>query len=55
MDAGTISAEARNAVAYAVSKGYFKGDAANNFNPKGTLTRAQAATILTRVLEDLRS
>ena len=54
-DADTISAEARNAVAYAVSKGYFKGDAGNNFNPKGTLTRAQAATILNRVLEDLRT
>jgi len=54
-DADSIAAEARNAVAYAVSKGYLKGVTADSFNPQGTLTRAQAATILSRVLEDLRS
>ncbi|OME53483.1 S8 family serine peptidase [Paenibacillus odorifer] len=54
-DADNIAAEARNAVAYAVSKGYLKGVGADNFNPQGTLTRAQAATILSRVFEDLRS
>jgi minor extracellular serine protease Vpr len=54
-DADSIAAEARNAVAYAVTKGYLKGVTADNFNPQGTLTRAQAATILSRVLEDLRS
>lgn len=54
-DADSIAAEARNAVAYAVSKGYLKGVTADSFNPQGTLTRAQAATILGRVLEDLRS
>ncbi|HEY4430794.1 MAG TPA: S-layer homology domain-containing protein, partial [Paenibacillus sp.] len=54
-DADNIAAEARNAVAYAVSKGYLKGVSADTFNPQGTLTRAQAATILSRVLEDLRS
>ncbi|HBS44835.1 MAG TPA: hypothetical protein DEA91_10910, partial [Paenibacillus sp.] len=32
-----------------------KGVTADSFNPQGTLTRAQAATILSRVLEDLRS
>lgn len=54
-DADSIAAEARNAVAYAVSKGYLKGVTTDSFNPQGTLTRAQAATILSRVLEDLRS
>ncbi|MEK3658519.1 S8 family serine peptidase [Paenibacillus sp. FSL F4-0236] len=54
-DADKIAAEARNAVAYAVTKGYLKGVTADSFNPQGTLTRAQAATILSRVLEDLRS
>ncbi|WP_449600469.1 S8 family serine peptidase [Paenibacillus sp. Marseille-Q9583] len=54
-DADNIAAEARNAVAYAVTKGYLKGVTADSFNPQGTLTRAQAATILSRVLEDLRS
>ncbi|WP_339319358.1 S8 family serine peptidase [Paenibacillus sp. FSL R10-2734] len=54
-DADSIAAEARNAVAYAVSNGYLKGVSADSFNPQGTLTRAQAATILSRVLEDLRS
>jgi minor extracellular serine protease Vpr len=54
-DADTIASEARNAVAYAVSKGYLNGVTADSFNPQGTLTRAQAAVILHRVFEDLRS
>ncbi|MHA6530381.1 S8 family serine peptidase [Paenibacillus sp. BAC0078] len=54
-DAGKISANAKNAISFAVSKGYLKGEGANTFNPQGTLTRAQAAAILHRVLEDLRS
>lgn len=54
-DAGSISANAKNAIAYAVSKGYLQGVGNNTFNPKGTLTRAQAAVILERVLEDLRN
>ncbi|WNS43741.1 S8 family serine peptidase [Paenibacillus sp. MMS20-IR301] len=54
-DAGSISADAKNAIAFAVSKGYLQGVGNNTFNPKGTLTRAQAAVILERVLEDLRN
>ncbi|UQZ32963.1 hypothetical protein C2I18_04935 [Paenibacillus sp. PK3_47] len=54
-DTPKISESARNAVAFVVSKGYFKGEGANTFNPGGTLTRAQAAVILHRVFEDLRS
>jgi minor extracellular serine protease Vpr len=54
-DAGSISANAKSAIAYAVSKGYLQGVGGNTFNPKGTLTRAQAAVILERVLEDLRN
>lgn len=53
-DSGSISADAKNAIAFAVSKGYLQGVGGNTFNPKGTLTRAQAAVILERVLEDLR-
>lgn len=54
-DTAKISPEAKNAIAFAVGKGYLKGEGANTFNPNGTLTRAQAAAILHRVLEDLRS
>lgn len=54
-DTAAISESARDAVAFVVGKGYFKGQGANTFNPGGTLTRAQAAVILHRVLEDLRS
>lgn len=54
-DAGSISSNARNAIAFAVSKGYLQGVGNNTFNPKGTLTRAQTAVILERVLEDLRN
>ena len=54
-DASSISADAKNAIAFAVSKGYLQGVGGNTFNPTGTLTRAQAAVILERVLEDLRN
>lgn len=54
-DADDIAPEARNAVAYAILKGYLKGVNADSFNPQGTLTRAQAAAIMNRVFQDLRS
>ncbi|WP_169834432.1 S8 family serine peptidase [Paenibacillus donghaensis] len=54
-DAASISPQAVQAIAYAVGKGYLQGEGSNTFNPKGTLTRAQAAAILHRVLDDLRS
>lgn len=44
------SQDAKAAVAYAVSKGLIKGSGDNTFNPFGTSTRAQAAVILYRVL-----
>ncbi|HEY2492525.1 MAG TPA: S-layer homology domain-containing protein, partial [Paenibacillus sp.] len=52
-DQATISPDARAAVAFAVSKGYLQGNPNHSFNPKGTLTRAEAAVILYRVLLDL--
>ncbi|CAM2779330.1 S8 family serine peptidase [Paenibacillus sediminis] len=54
-DQSEISNEARSAVSFSVSKGYFQGTNINRFNPLGTLTRAQAAVILYRVLQDLQS
>ncbi|AJS61441.1 hypothetical protein UB51_07695 [Paenibacillus sp. IHBB 10380] len=51
-DQATISPDARVAVAFVVSKGYLKGNPNHSFNPKGTLTRAEAAIILYRVLLD---
>ncbi|TQR43315.1 S8 family serine peptidase [Paenibacillus popilliae] len=49
-DEARISQDAKAAVAYAVSKGLIKGSDDNTFNPTGTSTRAQAAIILYRVL-----
>ncbi|WP_327195422.1 S8 family serine peptidase [Paenibacillus alvei] len=52
-DEARISQDAKAAVAYAVSKGLIKGSDNNTFNPAGTSTRAQAAIILFRVLNEL--
>jgi len=49
-DEARISQDAKAAVAYAVNKGLIKGSDDNTFNPTGTSTRAQAAIILYRVL-----
>jgi len=49
-DEARISQDAKAAVAYAVSKGLIKGSDDNTFDPTGTSTRAQAAIILYRVL-----
>lgn len=49
-DEARISQDAKAAVAYAVSKGLIKGSDDNTFNSTGTSTRAQAAIILYRVL-----
>ncbi|GAC43256.1 S8 family serine peptidase [Paenibacillus popilliae] len=54
-DQAKIGADARAAVAVAVSRGYMKGMGGNTFSPKGTSTRAQAATVLARALLDLQS
>lgn len=50
-----IGADARAAVAVAVSRGYIKGMGGNKFSPEGTSTRAQAATVLALVLLDMQS
>lgn len=54
-DQAKIGADARAAVAVAVSRGYIKGTGGNKFSPEGTSTRAQAATVLALVLLDLQS
>lgn len=51
-DYNTIGTYYRSAVKTAYSKGMICGiDAAGTFNPKGTLNRAQAATVLYRLVE----
>lgn len=41
----------RLAVAYNVQQGFLKGDEAGRLNPQGQLTRAEAVTILSRMLQ----
>lgn len=53
-DSGKIAPEARQAVAFMLSQGYMKGEGIH-FNPSGTLTRAQTAVLLYRILQDLRT
>ncbi|MCY7483691.1 CAP-associated domain-containing protein [Paenibacillus alvei] len=51
-DEALISQDAKTAVVYAVSKGLIKGTTDNKFDPAGTLTRAQAAIVLYRVINE---
>lgn len=48
-DADSISEWAKNAVAAALEKGYMVGDDSGNFNPKKSLTRAEAATVMLKI------
>lgn len=50
-DAASIDAWAKSAVNYVYSKGYMKGDNNNRFDPKGNLTRAQAAQMIYSICE----
>lgn len=45
-DAGTLAAEAKDAMAWAVAVGIFGGNADGTLQPKGNVTRAQMTTIL---------
>ncbi len=47
-DSGDISADARNAVRWAVGKNILQGDGNLCLNPKGYITRAELASILVR-------
>ncbi len=47
-DAGSVSSYAKDAVQWAVSKGIIVGTNNGLLNPKGSLTRAEAATIMVR-------
>ncbi|MEW8985723.1 MAG: S-layer homology domain-containing protein, partial [Bacillus sp. (in: firmicutes)] len=51
-DEALISQDAKAAVVYAVSKGLIKGTTDNKLDPAGTLTRAQAAIVLYRVINE---
>ncbi|MED4552908.1 S-layer homology domain-containing protein [Lysinibacillus capsici] len=50
-DAASISSWAKEAVQFLTDKGYIQGDEKGNFNPAGTLTRAEAAEILSKALD----
>ncbi|WP_315054778.1 S-layer homology domain-containing protein [uncultured Lysinibacillus sp.] len=50
-DAASISSWAKEAVQFLTDKGYIQGDEKGNFNPDGTLTRAEAAEILSKALD----
>lgn len=51
-DSGDISSYAETAILVLVSKGIISGDDAGTLRPKGTLTRAEAATILIIAIGD---
>ncbi|WP_275100943.1 S8 family serine peptidase [Paenibacillus sp. PK3_47] len=53
-DSHFIAPDDRAAVAYMFEQGYMKGEGLF-FNPAGILTRAQAAVILSRIVQDLRT
>ena len=50
-DYNKISGYAKEAVQSLVDKGVIQGDTNGNFNPLNTVTRAQAAEIITKALE----
>lgn len=50
-DAASISSWAKEAVQFLTDKGFIQGDEKGNFNPAGTLTRAEAAEILSKALD----
>lgn len=50
-DADSISSWAKEAVQFLTDKGFIQGDEKGNFNPAGTLTRAEAAEILSKALD----
>ena len=52
-DAAGVSAYAQIPMAWAVAEGLIQGISETTLNPRGTTTRAQAATILVRYLEQL--
>ncbi len=54
-DAGDIDSKYIGSVAKLVSMGIIKGDDNNNFSPKSGVTRAVAATMLSRALSQLKS
>ena len=49
-DGKSVSSYAQGSVAALVQAGVIQGDDAGNLNPKGSLTRAEMAVILHRVL-----
>ena len=52
-DSAKVSAWAKDNLAWANAAGLIKGDDNNNLNPQGAATRAEAATILMRLSQDV--
>ena len=52
-DASSVSGYARNAVCWAVENGILNGFGDGSLRPKGSATRAQAASLLTRYVQYL--
>ncbi len=50
-DSASISLKFKTSVAQTVGAGFIKGDEKGYFNPKANLTRAEAATIISRLLK----
>ena len=53
-DTNKISSYALPQVKWAVGTGIIKGNANGTLNPGGTATRAEAATMIMRFIEDLK-
>ncbi len=49
-DASNISSWAKNSLAVVINKGYMSGYSNGELNPKGTLTRAEAAKIIGKII-----
>ena len=52
-DVNEISNHAMNAMTWCVNNMIFLGDPGYNLNPKGNVTRAEAAAILVRYMENV--
>ena len=52
-DGGKVQNYAKTAMSWAVAEGLIQGISETTLSPRGTTTRAQAATILVRYLEQL--
>ena len=54
-DAADISEYAKDAILWAIEKGIINGKEDNNFDPKGTATRAECAAIVQRFIKTIKA